>query len=69
MPSLEVMRATIPFLQKALHLSREYPPRPDHWQGTLPPVVAGSVVPQTHNVTIEKILVQPNVLAGHLPPP
>jgi hypothetical protein len=38
-------------------------------KGRLPPVVAGSVVPRTHNVTIEKILVQPHVLAGHLPPP
>ncbi len=87
MPSLDAMRGTIPFLQKALHLDRDYPPRPglisqsskllevflvfarNHWEGTLPPVVAGSVVPRTHNVTVEKILVQPHVLAGHLPPP
>ena len=32
-------------------------------------IIVGSVVPRTDNVTIEIILVQPHVVAGHLPPP
>src|SRR3712207_6505753 len=34
-----------------------------------PPVIAGSVVPRAHDVAIQEVLVQPNVLTSQLPPP
>src|SRR5918995_2326543 len=46
-------------------------PRPSSRPETLPcpRVIVGSVVPRTYDVAIQEVLVQPDVLAGQLPPP
>ena len=43
--------------------------RPCARLGSPPPVPIGGVFSRTHDVTVEKILVQPHVLPGYLPPP
>src|ERR671912_2092193 len=73
-PSVITFPPRSPTCTLALTKSRrsvESRPRPSSRPKTLPcpRVIFGSVVPRAHDVAIEEVLVQPDVLAGQLPPP